>query len=81
MTRSVGALPSWSLYLRAKGNSYRGDFTLIGAEAPDSALLKVTKHVHGPAGPLPLSAEILLAQPSGNLLGPTMSARSFRNGR
>ncbi len=43
-------------------------------ETSDPALLSVTTHAHGPAGQLPLSAEMLLTEPSGNLFGLTQDA-------
>jgi putative YjhG/YagF family dehydratase len=43
-------------------------------ETADPALLSVTTHAPGPAGQLPLSAEMLLTQPSGNLFGLTQDA-------
>ena len=43
-------------------------------ETSDPALLSVTTHARGPAGQLPLSAEMLLTEPSGNLFGLTQDA-------
>lgn len=43
-------------------------------ETADEALLRVATHAPGPAGHLPLSAEMLLAQPSGNLFGLSQNA-------
>ncbi|MGD0736593.1 MAG: YjhG/YagF family D-xylonate dehydratase [Terracidiphilus sp.] len=43
-------------------------------ETTDSSLLSVSTHAPGPAGLLPLSAEMLLTQPSGNLFGLSQSA-------
>jgi putative YjhG/YagF family dehydratase len=43
-------------------------------DAADSSLLNVATHARGPAGLLPLSAEMLLAEPSGNLFGLTQNA-------
>jgi xylonate dehydratase len=43
-------------------------------ESEDAGLLHVTTHAAGPAGSLPLSAEMLLAEPSGNLFGLTQNA-------
>jgi len=43
-------------------------------ETTDDGLLNVSTHARGPAGVLPLSAEMLLAEPSGNLFGLTQNA-------
>jgi xylonate dehydratase len=43
-------------------------------ETLDDSLLRVRTHAPGPAGKLPLSAEMLLTQPSGNLFGLTQDA-------
>jgi putative YjhG/YagF family dehydratase len=43
-------------------------------ESQDLDLSGVTTHAHGPAGSLPLTVEMLLTQPSGNLFGLTMNA-------
>ncbi len=43
-------------------------------ETADQSLLGVATHGRGPAGLLPLSAEMLLTQPSGNLFGLTQDA-------
>ena len=43
-------------------------------ETADESLLSVATHARGPAGLLPLSAEMLLTQPSGNLFGLTQNA-------
>ena len=43
-------------------------------ESADPALLSVATHARGPAGLLPLSAEMLLTAPSGNLFGLSQSA-------
>jgi len=43
-------------------------------ETDDPALWRVPTHAAGPAGALPLTAEMLLTQPSGNLFGMTQSA-------
>ena len=43
-------------------------------ETADSTLCQVATHAPGPAGVLPLSAEMLLSQPSGNLFGLSQSA-------
>ena len=43
-------------------------------ETADRNLLSVATHAHGPAGLLPLSAEMLLTEPSGNLFGLTQNA-------
>ncbi len=43
-------------------------------ETTDGSLCRVATHAPGPAGALPLSAEMLLSQPSGNLFGLTQSA-------
>jgi putative YjhG/YagF family dehydratase len=45
-----------------------------GAGAAESSLLRVATHARGPAGLLPLTAEMLLVQPSGNLFGLTQNA-------
>ena len=43
-------------------------------ETTDSSLLSVATHAPGPAGQLPISAEMLLTAPSGNLFGLTQNA-------
>src|SRR5580698_6152374 len=43
-------------------------------ESDDSHLLSVNTHAPGPSGALPLSAEMLLSQPSGNLFGLSQNA-------
>ena len=43
-------------------------------ETADPSLLSVTTHAPGPAGLLPLSAEMLLTEPSGNLFGLSQNA-------
>jgi putative YjhG/YagF family dehydratase len=43
-------------------------------ETDDSSLLRVETHAPGPAGVLPLTAEMLLTQPSGNLFGLSQNA-------
>jgi len=43
-------------------------------ETPDPGLLSVATHARGPQGLLPISAEMLLTQPSGNLFGLSQSA-------
>ena len=43
-------------------------------ETPDPSLFSVATHAHGPAGALPISAEMLLTEPSGNLFGLTQNA-------
>jgi xylonate dehydratase len=43
-------------------------------ETADEALLRVSTHAPGPSGHLPLSAEMLLTQPSGNLFGLSQNA-------
>ena len=43
-------------------------------ESPDLDLRSVATHARGPAGALPLTPEMLLTQPSGNLFGLTMNA-------
>jgi putative YjhG/YagF family dehydratase len=43
-------------------------------ETADSSLLHVATHARGPAGLLPLTAEMLLTQPSGNLFGLSQNA-------
>jgi putative YjhG/YagF family dehydratase len=43
-------------------------------ETANPALLSVATHARGPVGQLPLSAEMLLTQPSGNLFGLTQDA-------
>jgi len=43
-------------------------------ETSDPALLSVATHARGPVGQLPLSAEMLLTEPSGNLFGLTQDA-------
>ena len=43
-------------------------------ETDDARLLHVATHAPGPAGALPLTAEMLLTEPSGNLFGLTQNA-------
>src|ERR1700742_3954295 len=43
-------------------------------ETKELDLRGVATHARGPAGALPLTAEMLLTQPSGNLFGLTMNA-------
>ena len=43
-------------------------------ESAGESLLRVATHAPGPAGSLPLSAEMLLTEPSGNLFGLSQSA-------
>jgi xylonate dehydratase len=43
-------------------------------ESPGDGILRVDTHAPGPAGQLPITAEMLLNQPSGNLFGLTQSA-------
>ncbi|MDE3186909.1 MAG: YjhG/YagF family D-xylonate dehydratase [Acidobacteriota bacterium] len=43
-------------------------------ESPVASLERVTTHAPGPAGQLPLSAEMLLTEPSGNLFGLSQNA-------
>ncbi len=43
-------------------------------ESQDTSLLDVATHAAGPAGKLPLTAEMLLTEPSGNLFGLTQNA-------
>jgi len=43
-------------------------------ESADTSLLSVATHAPGPAGLLPLSAEMLLSEPSGNLFGMSQNA-------
>lgn len=43
-------------------------------EPDDPSIYAVATHAHGPEGLLPLSAEMLLAQPSGNLFGLSQNA-------
>jgi putative YjhG/YagF family dehydratase len=43
-------------------------------ETADTGLLDVATHARGPAGVLPLSAEMLLTEPSGNLFGLSQNA-------
>ena len=43
-------------------------------ETADPSLCRVATHAPGPAGLLPLTAEMLLSEPSGNLFGLTQSA-------
>jgi xylonate dehydratase len=45
-----------------------------GPDADGSSLLRVATHARGPAGALPLTPEMLLAEPSGNLFGLTQNA-------
>jgi xylonate dehydratase len=46
--------------------------SVLGADG-ETDLLKVATHARGPAGALPLSAEMLLTEPSGNLFGLTQN--------
>ena len=43
-------------------------------EAEDTGVFRVTTHAAGPVGTLPLSSEMLLTEPSGNLFGLTQDA-------
>jgi putative YjhG/YagF family dehydratase len=43
-------------------------------ETADARLLQVATHARGPAGALPLTADMLLTEPSGNLFGLTQNA-------
>ena len=43
-------------------------------ETADSSLFQVSTHARGPTGVLPLTSEMLLTEPSGNLFGLTQSA-------
>ena len=43
-------------------------------ETDDPALYRVATHAPGPSGVLPISAEMLLTQPSGNLFGLSQNA-------
>jgi dihydroxyacid dehydratase/phosphogluconate dehydratase len=43
-------------------------------ETADAGLLRVTTHARGPAGLLPITAKMLLTQPSGNLFGLSQNA-------
>lgn len=43
-------------------------------ETADTGLLEVTTHAQGPQGALPLTGEMLLTEPSGNLFGLTQNA-------
>ncbi len=43
-------------------------------ESPDASLLGVATHAPGPAGALPLTAEMLLKEPSGNLFAMSQNA-------
>jgi putative YjhG/YagF family dehydratase len=43
-------------------------------ETANAELLRVTTHARGPAGALPITAEMLLTAPSGNLFGLTQNA-------
>jgi putative YjhG/YagF family dehydratase len=45
-----------------------------GSDAADPGLLNVATHARGPAGVLPVTPEMLLAEPSGNLFGLTQNA-------
>jgi len=61
------------LYLDRKGDSSRPCFGFV-LETGDAGLLSVATHARGPAGLLPLTAEMLLSEPSGNLFGLTQNA-------
>ncbi len=43
-------------------------------ESEDSSIYDVRTHAAGPAGSLPITAEMLIAEPSGNLFGLTQNA-------
>ena len=45
-----------------------------GPDADESSLFRVATHARGPAGALPLTPEMLLKEPSGNLFGLTQNA-------
>jgi putative YjhG/YagF family dehydratase len=43
-------------------------------DSQDSSIYDVRTHAHGPAGSLPITAEMLISEPSGNLFGLTQNA-------
>ncbi|MGB8845675.1 MAG: YjhG/YagF family D-xylonate dehydratase, partial [Terracidiphilus sp.] len=43
-------------------------------DSEDAGILRVATHAAGPSGALPLSPEMLLTEPSGNLFGLTQNA-------
>ena len=43
-------------------------------DSGDESIFAVQTHAHGPAGALPVTEEMLLGQPSGNLFGLTQNA-------
>ncbi len=57
-----------------KGPSHRNHSPQLGTGDDDSQLLHVNTHAAGPAGALPLTPEMLLTEPSGNLFGLTQNA-------
>jgi putative YjhG/YagF family dehydratase len=64
--------------LRPKGSSIAtiplASVLESGADAAGSSLFRVATHARGPSGTLPITAEMLLAEPSGNLFGLTQNA-------
>ena len=66
--------PTPSILVYGKGFPI-GDIPLSSVlETDDVNLLRVTTHAPGPSGVLPLTAEMLLTEPSGNLFGLTQNA-------
>jgi putative YjhG/YagF family dehydratase len=62
------------LYLDRKGRLITNLALASILETGDAGLLSVATHARGPAGLLPLTAEMLLNEPSGNLFGLTQNA-------
>ncbi len=60
--------------LQAKGHPIATIHLTSILETGDPELLHVSTHAPGPAGRLPLSAQMLLTEPSGNLFGLTQNA-------
>ncbi len=63
--------PTW---LKTKGLPIATIQLTSVLETDDPGLLRVPTHAPGPSGVLPISAEMLLTQPSGNLFGLTQNA-------
>lgn len=65
----------YTWYLLLKGNHLSATISLESVlETNGRNLLEVSTHAPGPSGSLPLSPEMLLAEPSGNLFGLTQNA-------
>jgi putative YjhG/YagF family dehydratase len=63
-----------SLRIQAKGSSIATITLAEILETANADLLQVATHARGPAGALPITAEMLLTAPSGNLFGLTQNA-------